>query len=131
MSIIALLNKVLLSLLVVLSSSSVFAQGTPPPPANPPKTESPTGVYSGREVYVPEVKEQKAEESSATRFSDGFLRNTRHHVGFSLFVSDSYTPGVLVAADNKRGVSMRSVVPQLYLNSQTKHAAFRVTYGAS
>src|SRR5262249_12708647 len=56
---------------------------TAPPTEGTPTDRAPSnsGVY-GREVYIPKTSEQQEPEPAATSFSDGFLRNTRQHIGF-------------------------------------------------
>src|SRR6516162_822562 len=62
---------------------------TTPQSTGPAKDTSATGVYSGREVFVPNTKEPDEAEPSARAFGDAFLRDTRQHVGFSLGVSQA------------------------------------------
>jgi hypothetical protein len=90
------------------------------------------GVYSGREVFVPkDVEKKKDSDSGFTSFADGFLRNSKKHIGFSLSAFESYIPNDLSTSTGQTGgVAMTSFVPQIYTNFQKKQLAFRLNYGA-
>src|SRR5262249_38280237 len=85
-------------------------------PINQPTKEHPNpGVYSGREVFIPKTPEEKEEESGPTLFSNGFLRNTRQHIGAAVGVYEAYTPGsVLSSSGERKALAVTSVAPQLY-----------------
>src|SRR5262249_3676517 len=90
-----------------------------------------TGDYTGKEIFVPNGAEEKEPEPPARSFADGFLRNTRQHMGFSLSVFELYTPDVRLSSGETKDVSFTSILPQLYLNFEKKKLDFRLTYGAA
>lgn len=92
---------------------------------------SKTGVYTGREVFVPETPEQKEPEPPAASFSNDFLRFTRRHMGFTVRVSDTYSPNAIVSSGEKRTLTIKTIEPQMFLNVQKKRLDFRLTYGVS
>src|SRR5262249_5225010 len=51
------------------------------------------------------------------------------HLGFSLGVSQAYTPDVIVSSEGSKALSFTSVLPQLYLNFSKKKFDFRLIYG--
>src|SRR5262245_28252843 len=92
----------LLLIWLLAVSTAVSAQNSPtsPPQENAPKeSTNSTGVYTGREIYVPKVPEEKEPEPSARSFADGFLRNTRRHLGFSVTASESYSPNLVTTPE--------------------------------
>src|SRR5262245_13805498 len=120
--------------LALVVSLVAQAQNSPvsPTPADPAPKESPiTGVYTGKEIFVPNGSEEKEPEPPARSFADGFLRNTRQHMGFSLSVFELYTPDVRLSSGETKDVSFTSILPQLYLNFEKKKLDFRLTYGAA
>src|SRR5215831_1219577 len=114
--------KLILFAVSLLLPWTLHAQDPTPSP-NP-------GVY-GKEVYVPKPSEQKAPEEDAMSFSDGFLRNARHHFGFSLGVTETYTPNVFITPQATRALVTTSLSPLLYANFQNKRFNLRLNYGAS
>src|SRR5437879_5713329 len=89
--------------LLLLTPRSMHAQTSITPSSREnsslPTGRPDTGVYSGREIFVPKAEEKKTPESTATTFSDGFLRNTRHHIGFSFGAFESYTSNAIASPD--------------------------------
>src|SRR5689334_393686 len=91
-------------ILLVLLPLSLHGQNSTlsPTPGNPALASperAETGVYSGREVFVPKVTDKdKDQEPTATSFADGFLRHTRQHIGGSVAVNESYTPNLPVSS---------------------------------
>src|SRR5262249_36582696 len=70
------------------------------PEKSRPATETvDTGVYDGRDIVVPKVTEHKEQDTAATSFVDGFLRDTRHHLGASVGVVESYTPNISTSGE--------------------------------
>src|SRR5438067_9618836 len=125
-------NKAFFLIVLLFVAGTVQAQNPAPPPAQgnaPPKESSSNGVYTGRDVFVPEPPERKEPEPQATSFSDGFLRNTRRNIGLSVSVSEAYTPNVFSSSKAKEGASFTSILPQMYGNFQKKKLNFRLTYG--
>jgi hypothetical protein len=122
----------LMVVLLLVIARNMYAQSSTSSPAQgntTSTTERPdTGVYSGRDVYVPKVSDKKEPEAAATSFADGFLRDTRQHIGASVGVNESYTPNLPVA-NGTSALSLTSVFPQLFLNFSKKKFNFRVNYG--
>src|SRR5262245_4599437 len=110
-------------------------------PQSPATTQGPghqsesssSGLDTGREVFTPDKAEQKQEDPAARAFSNGFLRNTRQHVGFSLGLSESYSHshGLATSFGEANSVSYSSLAPQLYLNFQGRKLDLHLTYRAS
>jgi hypothetical protein len=119
---------------LLLASTILHAQNSPTSAGQGNLPQAPstnTGVYSGREIYVPESQKDGTPEASATSFADGFLRDARKHVGFSVALSETYTPNAFQTLDGPEALTSTSVVPQLYLDVNTKHLGFRLNYSAS
>src|SRR5262249_11856658 len=89
-----------------------------------------TGVYDGRDIVVPKVTEHKEQDTAATSFVDGFLRDARQHVGASVGVAESYTPNVSTSGE-PISVSIGSIFPQAYMNFDTKRLGLHLNYGLS
>ena len=104
---------------------------TPPPAQNPPPAsgQSNAGVY-GRDIFVPKEVEKKEPESGATSFADGFLRNTRQHIGASVGVSETYSPNVSTSGNRPRYIS-RPFSLRSSLISEKKAIDFRLNYGVA
>jgi hypothetical protein len=126
-----LLRKVFLSTatLVLVISSIAQAQNSTisTTQSPPPKDSSITGVYTGREIVVPVTPEQKEPEPEARSFVDGFLRNTRQHVGLSFGASELYAR----TSQGKPGLLITTLLPQLFVNFDKKKFNFRLTYNAA
>src|SRR5437867_6858233 len=119
--------------LLLLVHCRVLGQSSPASPASeksPVTKEQPNGVYSGRDVFVPAVTEKKEPDSTATSFSDGFLRNTRRHLGLSFSAFESYTSNMRGSSTGQTGVTVATLLPQIYANVQKKRFDFRSNYGA-
>src|SRR5262245_60832579 len=116
--------------IVLVVSSTIHAQDSTLPATqdNPAPKESNTGVYTGREIFVPATPVQKEPEPAARTFSDGFLRKTGQHLGFSLGVSGVYSPD---ASEQGTALSTAAIAPELYLNFEKRKFALRLTYGAA
>src|SRR5947208_9838343 len=84
-------------------TSSSTSQSSPEKP--PPKETKATGVYTGREIFVQDAPVKKEPEPAARSVADSFLRNTRQHLGFSVGVSETYTPNIFVSPTDKTAVS--------------------------
>src|SRR5215831_5693174 len=95
---------------------TTYAQNSTAPAAQgsqATREESNPGVYSGREVFIPKPSEEKeTDEGRASSFADGFLRNTRQHVGGSIGAFQSYTPDL----GGGQAASITSIVPHLFFN---------------
>jgi len=129
-------NKAGLTVLVWLLFVCAFADAQDPvaPPVETNSTASSTsttGVYSGRELYVPKpVTTDTQVEPVANSIANAFLRNSRQHIGFSVSLAESYSPNTAVStAGKKESMVFTSLVPQIYLNVEKKRLAFRLTYG--
>src|SRR5262245_39412357 len=103
------------------NSTATGAQGS-----QETREQSNPGVYSGREIFIPKPSEEKETEteSRARSFADGFLRNTRQHVGGAIGAFQSYTPDL----GGGQAASITSIVPHLFFNYQKKRFEFRMTY---
>jgi hypothetical protein len=112
---------------------TIHAQNSPVSPAQenpPPQGTSNTGVYTGREIFVPKPAEE-SEPEPARSFADGFLRNARQHFGFSFSAFESYSSNALGSSTGSRGMTFTSLLPQVHANFQNKGLSFRLNYGAA
>src|SRR5262249_23994333 len=69
----------------------------------------------------------------AMSFADGFLRNTRQHMGFSLGASETYSPNMIslstsTVPSERQTLLLTSLVPQVYVNVQKKKFTFDLTF---
>src|SRR5215510_8806211 len=97
-------RKVVVPFLLLLIPHIVYSQNSTVPQAGGTqvtKESSNSGVYTGRETYIPKPAEQKEVEPGATSFADGFLRRTRQHVGASVGLFESYTPDIVGSSSQK------------------------------
>ncbi len=120
-------------LLLIAVSGNMYGQTPPAPPqkGGTTTTEQPnTGVYSGRDIFVPKPSEKQESQEGASTFADRFLRDTPHHLGFSLGAFESYTPGQIDPSNQQTGVVLSSITPQVFTNIQKKSFDFRLNYGA-
>jgi len=110
-------------------SWTVYAQNSGTPSNDPNPTSN--GVYTGREIFVPEQPQRKDPEPRARSFADNFIRNTGQHVGFSVGVAEVYSPSLILSSGEKKDLLFTSVFPQAYVNFEKKNFEFRTIYGVS
>jgi hypothetical protein len=119
--------------LLVLGAPTLRAQDSSTTrPSETPAAQGPSnnGVYTGREVYVPDAPPPSEPEPAARSFSDGFLRNTRQHIGFSVSAFESYTPNAFGPSTEHKAITLASILPEVHANFQKKGLDFRIGYGA-
>ncbi len=119
---------------LLLRGGMVYAQTAVTSPAQETsstgKLPANTGIYTGLEVFgAPNLAERKDPEPGAKSYADGFIRDSRQHLGVSVSAFETYIPDAIPASAGRQSVAVTSVLPQIYTNFQTKKLDFRLTYG--